>query len=176
MLWVRVLGGGPLIPRLRHFDDCGAARIVTFKCYRNLPLLSNLSAMNILSSELAIARTKHAFKLLGYVFMPEHVHLVMHPPDGMKLGLVIREIKSRTAIKYFRRFPTARRTDRHVFWLPRCYDHNCRNEEVVREKVRYCHDNPVRRGLVAKPGDWLWSSHNWYQGMRPVPLEMDDWP
>ena len=31
------------------------------------------------------------------------------------------------------------------------------------EKLRYIHRNPVRRGLVAKPEDWKWSSFRHYQ-------------
>ncbi|MCK4605982.1 MAG: transposase, partial [candidate division Zixibacteria bacterium] len=97
--------------RLRHYDSLGTARFVTFSCYRQLPALQSDRAKEIFIEQLDAARTKHGFKLLGYVVMPEHVHLVLHPPDGMKLGLVIREIKSRTARKYFAEVtePTARR-------------------------------------------------------------------
>ena len=28
----------------------------------------------------------------------------------------------------------------------------------MQEKVHYIHQNPVRRGLVARPEDWKWSS------------------
>ena len=30
------------------------------------------------------------------------------------------------------------------------------------EKLRYMHRNPVKRGLVAKPEDWAWSSFRYY--------------
>ncbi len=43
-------------------------------------------------------------------------------------------------------------------WQRRCYDRNCRTEEEVWEKVNYCHNNPVKRGLVSRPEDWQWSS------------------
>jgi hypothetical protein len=43
----------------------------------------------------------------------------------------------------------------------------------VREKINYCHYNPVVRGLVKSPGDWIWSNYNWYQGNRNVPIKMD---
>ena len=31
----------------------------------------------------------------------------------------------------------------------------------------------VRRGLVARPEDWEWSSARWFAGIRPVKIEMD---
>jgi putative transposase len=39
------------------------------------------------------------------------------------------------------------------------------------EKLRYIHRNPVRRGLIAKPEDWPWSSFfpygsGWQSGDR----------
>jgi len=45
--------------------------------------------------------------------------------------------------------------------------------KVVVEKVKYCHDNPVKRGLVAQPEDWPWSSCRWYQGQREDVPEID---
>jgi len=63
--------------------------------------------------------------------------------------------------------------ERWAFWQPRCYDHNCRSREKVLEKINYCHNNPIKRGLAAEPGLWRWSSYNWYVGVEDVPLQMD---
>jgi putative transposase len=203
------------MPKLRHYDDSGTVRFITFSCYRRLPGLTLRGAKEILMEELDLARTKHRFQILGYVFMPEHVHLVIYPQRGMKLGLVIGEIKSRTARRFFKQAypqligaegnpskmvghqqgdlygsknppqavgrhndPTPRGGAPHslpkrVFWEKRCYDHNCRSEEAVWEKINYCHNNPVKRGLVDDPSDWRWSSYNWYKGERDVPLKLD---
>jgi putative transposase len=32
----------------------------------------------------------------------------------------------------------------------------------IREKLEYMHANPVKRGLVDKPGEWVWSSFGSY--------------
>ena len=159
--------------KLRHYDDLGTARFVTFSCYYRLPSLSQAGAKEILVEELDRDRTKHGFLILAYVLMPEHVHLVLFPPEGMKLGLVIREIKSRSAKRYFAGSEVAPPGTIRVFWQGRCYDHNCRTPETVREKIHYCHNNPVKRGLVSEPSEWRWSSYNWYQGRQDVPLAMD---
>jgi len=159
--------------KLRHYDDLGTARFVTFSCYYRLPSLNQPGAREILVEELDRARTKHGFRILAYVLMSEHVHLVFFPPEGMKLGLVIREIKSRSAKRYFAASEVAPPGAIRMFWQVRCYDHNCRTPETVREKIHYCHNNPVKRGLVSGPSEWRWSSHNWYQGRQDVPLAMD---
>lgn len=48
------------------------------------------------------------------------------------------------------------------FWQRRYYDFNVRSEEKRVEKLRYMHRNPVKRGLVARPQDWPWSSFRHY--------------
>ena len=58
-------------------------------------------------------------------------------------------------------------------WLPRCYDHNCRNQQTVIEKINYCHWNPVKRGLVSCPEDWKWSSYRWYMDQEDAVIEID---
>lgn len=161
------------MPRLKHYDDLGTARFVTFCCYRMEANLSDSLSRDLLIENIRQARLKHGFKLMAYVIMPEHVHLVLWPPDGMKLGLVIREIKSKMARKYFA-LTMPEITGTRVFWQKRCYDHNCRTPESVREKIKYCHNNPVRRGLAQEPGNYEWSSYNWYQGKRDVPLTIDE--
>ncbi len=161
------------MPKLKHFDDLGTARFLTFSTYQNQKLLLDHTACELLIKNLNSARTKHRFKLWGYVIMPEHVHIVMMPPDNMKLGLVIREIKSKMAREYFAVIGTSVIGSR-TFWKRRCYDHNCRSRDTVLEKIEYCHRNPVRRGLVQAPNAYKWSSYNWYQGSRNVPLAMDD--
>ena len=36
------------------------------------------------------------------------------------------------------------------------FDHRIRNSENLEEKFQYIRMNPVRRGLVATPGEWPW--------------------
>jgi putative transposase len=44
------------------------------------------------------------------------------------------------------------------FWQARYYDFNVWREQKLTEKLDYMHRNPVRRGLVIRPEDWMWSS------------------
>lgn len=159
--------------KLKHYDRLVTARFVTFSCYYWLPSLNHPGAKEFLTEELDRARAKHGFRLLGYVLMPDHVHLVLFPPEGMKRGLVVREIKSHSAGRYFATVQIGASGAKRVFRERRCYDHNCGTPETVREKIQYCHNNPVKRGLVSDASEWKWSSHNWYQGRKNVPLMMD---
>jgi putative transposase len=48
------------------------------------------------------------------------------------------------------------------FWQARYYDFNVWSERKFVEKLRYIHRNPVKRGLVERPEDWVWSSFRHY--------------
>jgi|SRR3954466_4971038 putative transposase len=53
------------------------------------------------------------------------------------------------------------------FWQPRYYDFNVFTQKKWTEKLRYIHRNPVKRGLVAEPEQWRWSSYrHWLSGEK----------
>jgi len=174
--------------RLRHYDHLGTARFVTFGCYRRYPFLGENFAALLFVEQLAAMRKTTGIKILGYVLMPEHVHLVLYPPDDVRLGVVVGQLKARTALAVLAAWAehgvevprqlivAGRGWRKHCLWQRRCYDHNCRTPETVREKINYCHNNPVVRKLVDDPGDWRWSSYRWYAGENEVPLAIDGIP
>ena len=172
------------MPRLRHYDHLGSARFVTFSCYHRFRLLRHPAIIRAFLDGLQGLRDRGT-KILGYVVMPEHVHLILLPPDHMRLGIEIGRLKSLTAremlpllIQHYgqktdRLFVTRNGERRRIFWQSRCYDHNCRTPQSTKEKITYCHKNPVKRGLVESPSDCPWSSYRWYMGLAGVELEID---
>lgn len=162
--------------KLRHFDSLGQARFITFSCYHRLQLLNSDETVIPFLEALENHRKKDNFHVLGYVVMPDHIHLVLCPLQKIALGSVIGEIKKQSFYKILstwkkqnkpilkRMTVSGRGRQQYAFWQPRGYDHNCRTSEFVREKINYCHMNPVKAGLVTDPGDWSWSSYKWYCG------------
>jgi putative transposase len=53
------------------------------------------------------------------------------------------------------------------------YDRNVVEPVTAHYQAEYMHNNPVRRGLCAKPEDWRWSSAADYAGLRVGPLTID---
>jgi putative transposase len=100
-------------------------------------------------------RLRYGFAVVGYVLMPEHVHLLVSEPRLSSLAVAVQVLKQQTS-KQLKRAGEAH------FWQPRYYDFNVRSAEKVAEKLRYMHRNPVQRGLVEKAEDWLWSSFRHY--------------
>jgi REP element-mobilizing transposase RayT len=131
------------------------------------------AAVGRVVDELKALRTTYGIKILGYVIMPDHVHLVLLPPDGIELGRVIGQLKSKSARSYFAMKTDLPKDETKILWLRRCYDHNCRDTQSIIEKINYCHNNPSKKGLVSEPGEWKWSSFGWYEGKRDGPLKID---
>ena len=59
------------------------------------------------------------------------------------------------------------------FWQARYYNFNVWSEKKFVEKLRYIHRNPVRRGLVARPEDLVWSSFRHYATGETSAVEIE---
>ena len=170
---------------LRHYDHDGRARFVTFCTYKRIPLLTNNTFRKAVLETVCFVSSEFKLHLLGYVLMPEHVHLVIVPPEEVKLGSVVGEIKRQSALwihdllqkqggMLMDQMTIIRDgVPRFVLWQRRCYDHNCRTEQDVWEKVNYCHNNPVKRGLAKSPERWEWASYRYYADGANVLLEIN---
>ena len=95
--------------------------------------------------------------------MPEHVHLLVSEPQQGALATAIQALK----------LSVARRSAERPFWQARYYDFNVYSADKVTEKLDYMHRNPVKRGLVERPEDWLWSSYRHYATGAPGVVEIE---
>jgi putative transposase len=125
-------------------------------------------------------RKKYAFVVVGYVVMPEHFHLLISEPQRADPSVVMQAIK----VGFSRRLlASARRSDQlclpinipaHI-WQRRFYDFNVWTEKKRKEKLRYMHRNPVKRGLVVEPDQWRWSSFRSYAYGEAGMVRVNDW-
>jgi len=164
--------------QLRHHDSLGTARFITFSCFQRFKYLTEAESCQAVIDELITLRGKHAVKILGFVIMPDHVHLVLLPPDGLEFGRAIGQLKGRSSRRILSTWRNefelpARPNGLPAVWERRCYDHNCRTPKVVIEKINYCHMNPVSKGLVDSAEDWVWSSYKSYIGRSNAVTEID---
>ncbi len=58
--------------------------------------------------------------------------------------------------------PTVHSDSRYRDWQRRFYPFGVYGENKRLEKLNYMHNNPVKRGLVHSPEEWLWSSFRFY--------------
>ena len=120
--------------------------------------------------------------------MPEDVHLLVSEPQQRPLATAIQALKlgfaRRVLAEERRRLPgLGTRETRgtrtlglpHHVWQARYYDFNVCTPEKRVEKLRYMHRNAVRRGLVAAPELWPWSSFRAYAYQERGLVRVNEW-
>ena len=174
-------------PHRKSRDIPWDAHCLTFSCFRRQPFFTGQQAPGWFLECIDIARRNARFELWAWVIMPEHVHLVLCPHEGVAMRQILWHLKkplSDRVLEHVRRDcpgflprmadvqPNGRTSYR--FWQRGGgYDRNLRSVKDTHEKIRYVHGNPVRRGLVLRPEDWPWSSASDWLGLRPAPIRLD---
>lgn len=137
---------------LKRYQFSGDLHFITFSCYQLKPYLASPTARDLFEQTLERTRLRYEFHIIGYVVMPEHVHLLLSEPQSHPLAKALLALKLSVS-KLSRQKP---------FWQSRYYDFNVFSGRKHVEKLRYIHRNPVKRGLVAEPMGWRWSSFRHY--------------
>jgi len=135
------------------------------------PLLLNDSYYRLIINSLSFMQRRGDFTLIAYSIMPTHLHLVLQISGQKNLSDIMRDFKKYTSFRIRKRLennghhrmveslrlPSG---SRQVFkvWMDRFDDLLITNEETLRTKVEYIHQNPVRAGLVERDIDWSYSS------------------
>jgi putative transposase len=134
---------------------------------RRLPFLASARARDRFLSILEQTRLKYGFVVVGYVVMPEHIHLLLSEPEVGSLSLAMQVLKQRTARALLPKRPRRNTAQRELFGEPPCrafwqasfYDFDVWSEKERVEKLNYMHGNPVKRALVESPEQWGWTSY-----------------
>ena len=163
---------------VRHIDDPGHAHELTFSCYQRLPLLTNDRWRILLSQGIDQAVERHRYRLVAFVYMPEHVHLLVYPtreasPVADLLTSIKRPVSHRikqalaaSRSPMLQRLTIQQRpgVSTFRFWQEGPgYDRNITESVVALAVVDYIHLNPVRRKLCQQAADWRWSTARYYQ-------------
>jgi REP-associated tyrosine transposase len=163
----------------RRYGQCHL-HFITCSCYRRRPLLRSARKRDVFLRILEEVRRRYQFYLVGYVVMPEHFHLLISESKLATPSLFMQVLKqrvSRTLRRPLRRrnpnqlplWREAREDVLRSIWQRRFYDFNVWSRKKRFEKLHYMHMNPVKRGLVARPELWPWSSYRFYHyGERSV--------
>jgi putative transposase len=142
-----------MVVGLERRQGRGDLHFVTFSCFHRLAYLESAGSRDLFEDALQKVGRSYRFDVVGYVVMPEHVHLLVSEPGRELLSAALQALK----------VSVTRRSKMRPFWLPRYYDFNVLTEEKRLEKLNYIHWNPMKRGLVDRPEDWRWSSYRYYQ-------------
>jgi len=162
---------------VKHYHELGDLHELTFSCYRRITLLTNTVICEKLARTIDAAGEDYRMPLVGFVFMPEHVHLLVRPLDDKPaISDYLRDVKQPVSVlqkklliehksRLLQRLtvPTGADKGTFRFWQEGPgYDRNLQTCPAVRSSLNYLHENPCRRKLVQAITDWRWSSARFY--------------
>ncbi len=126
-----------------------------------LPLLAESEPAELILSSFDYLRKVGEIRLLAFCIMPDHYHVLMFLVGDLSLSDVMRSVGKYTARRLNRMF-----NRRGQFWQDGFYDHRCRDNDDILDRLTYIENNPVRAGLADKPEQWPFSSARPEQGGR----------
>jgi len=164
------------------------AHFVTSTIVDWLPVLQTEACCDILAGSLDFCRREKGLRLYAWVILENHFHAVVHTEN---LPRVMADLKKFTAGKLIAQLETERRNwlldllaagkaehktaSTWQLWQEGYHPQAIYSDKTMLQKIEYIHANPVRRGWVASPEHWRYSSaHEWLPGAHPV-LRCDQW-
>lgn len=163
--------------KVRHHHEPGHLHEFTFSCYQRRALLTDDSWREKLSRTLDEAGRIEQFDLVAFVFMPEHIHLLVNPrlvePEfGRYLARIkqpfskqIKEVLVRSSSPLLEPLTVWERPGKTCFryWQEGPgFDRNFFTPKAISGAIDYIHHNPVRRELCEKAVEWKWSSARYF--------------
>jgi putative transposase len=134
-------------------------------------------------------KEKHPFKLIAYVIMPEHIHLIVNPVGsdieifgkelkGISANKIIKWLKENqydTSLKKLKLTKKGKRNHSYSVWQKKVKSVDLWSHKFVLQKMNYVHLNPVRANLCDHPAKWKWSSYNAYlfKTNLEIPIQPD---
>ena len=174
-----------------HFEIEGHVYYLTIVVYHRLPIFSRPSFIIPLIDSLNFYRYKLDFKLLGYVIMPDHLHLIIWPLGKASVADIMRDYKEFTAKRIVRQAEVEQNTEwalafqqagqetgrsQNKVWQDSYWDENIFTVNFLKQKIDYIHNNPIRAGLVDSADKYPYSSFRNYYLNDDSLIEIDkDW-
>ncbi len=134
---------------------------------------------NILMDSFRFCQEKQGLQIYGWVLMTNHVHLICSTSDKSGIAMVIKNIKSFTAMKLINAIVNNTKESRKGWMLDIFEKNGLQNKSNQRfqfwqhenhpilldnddlrfsQRLQYLHENPVRAGFVDLPQEWKYGS------------------
>ena len=140
-----------------------------------IPIVTRSNYFQIIIDSLNFCRQQKGLHIFAFVIMDNHLHLKV---SSHNLSKVLQDFKSFTAkeilklaqqenkrwllnqFKYYEKHHKKNST--HQVWQEGFHPQKILSDTILKEKINYIHNNPVRAGYVNKPEYWIYSSASNY--------------
>jgi REP element-mobilizing transposase RayT len=153
-----------------------------------LPVFATPKFADIVFNSWRFLQAEREIDIIAYVVLENHLHWIAVGPE---LGKRVNEFKSFTArriidsmqqMKYetlLQELAFFKKREKHdqeyQLWQQGSHPQVIEDEKVMIQKIEYIHNNPVKRGYVADPVHWRYSSARNYSGLEGLLDVCDQW-
>ena len=171
-----------------RITDPNVPHFLTTTVNQWIPLFTRPATVDIIFQSWRFLQQSRDFRLYGYVILENHIHLVA---QSSNLGKDMQTFKSWTArsildylqeqkagflLTQFGRYKKPHKTQsKYQLWQEGSHPQLVASESVLRQKLEYIHQNPVKRGYVDMPEHWRYSSARSYSGMEGLIDVVTEW-
>ena len=133
---------------LPHWRLDGATYFVTWKLHDGQPELAADERTLVASALRHFEEVR--YRLLAFVVMDDHVHVLVRPKPGVALESVVNSWKSFTTNQLHRLGRRGR------VWQVEYHDRIVRSQDELLQKAHYIWTNPQRRWPDGHDYEWVW--------------------
>jgi putative transposase len=183
---------------IRHHNvyKDGAVCFWTSSVVEFVPIFRSRTAARRLITIWEDSRRRCGVKIIGYVVMPNHIHIAVWAGKSESSRQFVNQMLKRSSMDLYEMTRKAAEsgdelagawlrvfrshagsTNKIAVWKERGRAFPVSEAATLAQKLRYIHENPLRRGLVENAEDWEFSSASWYaSGPGPITVDgVDGW-
>ena len=162
----------------------GALHYITGKVRHRIPIFKQEQCCLAFIEVCTALLQSWPSKLIVFVIMPDHFHLIVNPRDGNIRGfagalksLLAARIIELTQDERFKLRKPDRDDSRYQVWQDSFKSLPLWSLWMIWQKINYIHANPVRARLVKSAQDYKWSSFRAFysEADEPMPVDHDWW-
>jgi REP element-mobilizing transposase RayT len=120
--------------------------------------LAHPEAARIVIDALRWLRRQGRIRLLGFVIMPDHVHVALVLREGCTLAEIMHSWKRHAAQQIHKLTVAVGNRSHQSLWQDGYHDHLLRDRREFETKLDYMHQNPVRAELVKRGEEYPFST------------------
>lgn len=138
--------------------DC---QLLTIGTFGQESIFADDAVIHTLRVALTATKTVAPFENVAFVFLPDHLHLLLKPGVGINADAIVGDLTHRFQHDYRQLMgqPSSERLFLHSYER-----RSVRNEYDFADTLDYVHYDPVHHRLAKRPEEWLHSSYqNWVE-------------
>lgn len=165
--------------RKYKFHNPEGTYFITFAVQEWADVFSRNVYRDLLIESLDYCIKHKGLELFAWCIMTNHVHLMARATSGFTLSEILRDLKKYTSKAIVRAISENYRESRRKwllaifrsdegirFWRGDNHPIEVYSNKIIRQKLNYIHNNPVKAGLVFRPEHYPYSSAVDYAGEK----------